>query len=334
MKDFSSLIKDPMNNKEELTFYFEHLLSDQIELEDQEKMLVNINDEGINEYVLSCLSNVLMNRLESINIPDDNYIDTCGTGGTNLNIFNCSTISSFVIAEAGGKVLKHGNKAITSKSGSADFLQRSGINLDLDLNKILSIYTTLNIGFLFAPNFHKSIRYVAEARKNIGKRTIFNVIGPLVNPLHPKFQIIGTSSEDLHDPISKVLQKKGIEHGIVVTSNDGIDEFSITNTSKVTEIKRGKIKKWTFDPESYGIKCGNLAEIQCNTGEEAYLLGVDVLNGKRCAASEMVAINSGVALYMLNLVETINDGIIKSKSILNSGRTLLLLNRFATLSKS
>ena len=152
--------------------------------------------------------------------------------------------------------------------------------------------------------------------------------------MHPKFQIIGTSSEDLHDPISKVLQKKGIEHGIVVTSNDGIDEFSITDTSKVTEIKRGEIKKWTFDPESYGIKCDNLAEIQCNTGEEAYLLGVDVLNGKRCAASEMVAINSGVALYMLNLVETINDGIIKSKSILNSGRTLLLLNRFATLSKS
>ena len=334
MKELTNIINDPEDNINELTFYFEHLLSEDITIEEQENILRKINQKGINEFFLSSLSNVLINRLENLENISGDFIDTCGTGGSNLNIFNCSTLSSFVIAQAGGKVFKHGNKAITSKSGSADFLERSGINLNTDFKKIVSIYDSLNIGFLFAPNFHKSIRYVAEARKNIGKRTIFNVIGPLVNPTNPDFQIIGTSTSELHDPISKMLQQKNIKHGIVVTSEDGIDEFSITSTSKVTEIKNGTINKWIFDPKDYGFEYTNISEIQTNTNEEAYLMGIEILNGKRCAATDMVAINSGIGLYMLNQVETIHAGISKAKSILTSGKTLLLLNQYATLSNS
>ena len=333
MKELTNIINDPEDNINELTFYFEHLLSEDITIEEQENILRKINEKGINEFFLSSLSNVLINRLENLENISGDFIDTCGTGGSNLNIFNCSTLSSFVIAQAGGKVFKHGNKAITSKSGSADFLERSGINLNTDFKKIVSIYDSLNIGFLFAPNFHKSIRYVAEARKNIGKRTIFNVIGPLVNPTNPDFQIIGTSTLELHDPISKMLQQKNIKHGIVVTSEDGIDEFSITSASNVTEIKNGTINKWIFDPKDYGFEYTNISEIQTNTNEEAYLMGIEILNGKRCAATDMVAINSGIGLYMLNQVETIHAGISKAKSILTSGKALLLLNKYATLSE-
>ena len=131
-----------------------------------------------------------------------------------------------------------------------------------------------------------------------------------------------------------MLQQKNIKHGIVVTSEDGIDEFSITSTSKVTEIKNGTINKWIFDPKDYGFEYTNISEIQTNTNEEAYLMGIEILNGKRCAATDMVAINSGIGLYMLNQVETIHAGISKAKSILTSGKTLLLLNQYATLSNS
>lgn len=315
--------------KEELKFYLDHLVSGDAPEEEIVDALTTINKHGINYDLLSCLVSVLDKRVQPINLNNSNFIDTCGTGGSGLNIFNCSTLSAFVVSAAGGRVVKHGNKSVTSQSGSADFLERAGVNLTNSTNSAENCLSQLGITFLFAPKYHQDLKNVASARKKIGVRTIFNVVGPLVNPAKPDYQIIGTSNKDLNEVMIQVLQNKGLKQAMVVTSKDGIDELSITDVTHVHELKNNQITTYDIDPREFGLSIYPLEDIQVNTGEEAYLFGIEILNGKRGAGFDMVALNAGAALYTSNITSSMEQGVEMAINIIHSGKALLLLNKFA-----
>ena len=316
-------------SNDKFKFYLEHILSGEATDTEITEALVALNEYGIDYYVMDALASVMNSYVDSIELSDNDYIDTCGTGGSNLKIFNCSTISAFVVASCGGKVVKHGNKSITSKSGSADFLARAGVNINNDKSNAISAFKQFGITFLFAPTYHQRLKYVAAQRKALGVRTVFNVVGPLVNPANPNYQIIGTSDSQINEAVTNVLKNKGLTRAMVVTSNDGIDELSLTSNSSVYELSNGDISSYEINPEDYDlIKC-EIDDIQVDTLEEAYLFGIEILNGKRGPGFDMVALNAGAALYISNKVESLSEGIEKAKRELHSGRPLLLLNKYA-----
>ena len=316
-------------NKDELKFYLDHLVSGDAPEEEIVDALTTINKHGITYDLLNCLVSVLDKRVQPINLNNSNFIDTCGTGGSGLNIFNCSTLSAFVVCAAGGRVVKHGNKSVTSQSGSADFLERAGVNLTNSTDSAENCLSQLGITFLFAPKYHQDLKNVASARKKIGVRTIFNVVGPLANPAKPDYQIIGTSNKDLNRVMIQVLQNKGLKQAMVVTSKDGIDELSITDVTHVHELKNNQITTYDIDPRDFGLSIYPIEDIQVNTGEEAYLFGIEILNGKRGAGFDMVALNAGAALYTSNIASSMEEGVEIAINSIRSGKALLLLNKFA-----
>ena len=316
-------------SNDKFKFYLEHILSGEATDPEITETLVALNEYGIDYYVMDALASVMNTYVDNIELSDNDFIDTCGTGGSNLKIFNCSTISAFVVASCGGRVVKHGNKSITSKSGSADFLARAGVNINNDKSNAISAFNQFGITFLFAPTYHQRLKYVAAQRKALGVRTVFNVVGPLVNPANPNYQIIGTSDSQINEAVTNVLKNKGLTRAMVVTSNDGIDELSLTSNSSVYELSNGDISSYEINPEDYDlIKC-EIDDIQVDTLEEAYLFGIEILNGKRGPGFDMVALNAGAALYISNKVESLSEGIEKAKRELHSGRPLLLLNKYA-----
>ena len=316
-------------NNNVFRFYLEHILSGNASDEDIKDTLNALNAYGIDLHVLDLVASVMDSNVEPIDFQDNDFIDTCGTGGSGLNIFNCSTIASFVVAACGGKVVKHGNKSITSTSGSADFLTRAGVNINNDKSNALSAFDQFGITFLFAPTYHQKLKHVAAQRKALGVRTVFNVVGPLVNPAKPKYQIIGTSDYTINDAVINVLKNKGVKKAMVVTSLDGIDEVTITDNTKVMELADNEIKSFEINPEDYGLSKAKLADIQVHSSEEAYLYGIEILNGKRGAGHDMVALNAGTALYLTGVARTIAEGVAMASKALLSGRSLLLLNKYA-----
>ena len=316
-------------SNDKFKFYLEHILSGEATDPEITETLVALNEYGIDYYVMDALASVMNTYVDNIELSDNDFIDTCGTGGSNLKIFNCSTISAFVVASCGGRVVKHGNKSITSKSGSADFLARAGVNINNDKSNAISAFNQFGITFLFAPTYHQRLKYVAAQRKALGVRTVFNVVGPLVNPANPNYQIIGTSDAQINEAVINVLKNKGLSRAMVVTSNDGIDELSITSNSMIYELKEDKITSYELNPEDFNLTKCEINDIQVNTLEEAYLYGIEILNGKRGPGFDMVALNAGAALYISNQTQTLSEGIEKAKRELHSGRPLLLLNRYA-----
>ena len=317
------------NSNDKLKFYLEHILSGEATNTEITETLIALNEYGIDYYIMDALASVMSSYADHLELTDNDFIDTCGTGGSNLKIFNCSTISAFVVASCGGKVVKHGNKSITSKSGSADFLARAGVNINNDRSNAISAFNQFGITFLFAPNYHQKLKHVAAQRKALGVRTVFNVVGPLVNPANPNYQIIGTSDSKINEAVINVIKNKGLSRAMVVTSNDGIDELSITSNSSVHELKDNEITFYEINPEHYNLSRCSIDDIQVGTLEEAYLYGIEILNGKRGPGFDMVALNSGAALYVSNKVESLEEGIEKAKRELHSGRPLLLLNKYA-----
>ena len=317
------------NSNDKFKFYLEHMLSGEATDIEITEALVALNEYGIDYYVMDALASVMNTYVDSIELSDNDFIDTCGTGGSNLKIFNCSTISAFVVASCGGKVVKHGNKSITSKSGSADFLARAGVNINNDKANAISAFNQFGITFLFAPTYHQRLKHVAAQRKALGVRTVFNVVGPLVNPANPNYQIIGTSDKQINEAVINVLKNKSLSRAMVVTSNDGIDELSVTSNSSIHELKNKEITSYEINPEDYNLVKCDIEDIQVGTLEEAYLFGVEILNGKRGPGFDMVALNAGAALYISDKVESLSEGIERAKRELHSGRPLLLLNKYA-----
>lgn len=246
-------------------------------------------------------------------------IDTCGTGGDGAKTFNISTAVAIVAASGGAKVAKHGNRAVSSKSGSADVLKELGIKIDLDENQSRKVIEENGMAFLFAPKYNGAMKNVASERRELGTRTIFNIIGPLSNPAPLTGQLLGVYDESLVKPVGEVLLKLGLKRAMVVYGDDGLDEITTTTTTSVCEIKDGQTISYKLDPEKLGIKKSNLEEIKGGDAKENSKIILQVLKGENGAPKDIVAINAGAALYVAELADTLEEGIKKAIELIDSG---------------
>jgi anthranilate phosphoribosyltransferase len=305
---------------EEMQDVVNSIMSGKEEDADIENFLLSLNKKGIKEPEITAAATVMREKSLKFDIGDGTHIDTCGTGGTGLHTFNCSTASSFVAAAGGASITKHGNKAISSKSGSADFLTEAGADITHDRNKLLNVFNQVGFIFLFAPLHHASMKYVMPARQRIGKKTIFNLLGPHTNPCGARRQIIGVYDKSLLSIFSKVARNLDMEHVMVVHGEDGLDEISITGPTHISEYKDYKINEYSICPEDFGVASASFDEIAAQSSEESLRMVKEAFAGEKSAVQDMIALNAGAALYIARKVDSIGDGVELSYNLMNNGR--------------
>jgi len=305
---------------EEMQDVVNSIMSGEEEDVDIENFLLSLNKKGIKEPEITAAATVMREKSLKFDIGDGTHIDTCGTGGTGLHTFNCSTASSFVAAAGGASITKHGNKAISSKSGSADFLTEAGADITHDRNKLLNVFNQVGFIFLFAPLHHASMKYVMPARQRIGKKTIFNLLGPHTNPCGARRQIIGVYDKSLLSIFSKVARNLDMEHVMVVHGEDGLDEISITGPTHISEYKDYKINEYSICPENFGVASASFDEIAAQSSEESLRMVKEAFAGEKSAVQDMIALNAGAALYIARKVDSIGDGVELSYNLMNNGR--------------
>lgn len=268
------------------------------------------------------LGTVLALKEKMLKVQDygEYLIDTCGTGGDGGKTFNISTAVAIVAASGGVKVAKHGNVAVSSKSGSADVLRELGIRTDFLKEEAEEEIKNKGMAFLFAPNFHSAMKNVGKERRELKIRTIFNLVGPLANPAPIKGQLVGVFKKDLVSKIAEVELALGLERALVVCGEDGLDEISIIAPTNVCEINNGRIMSYSITPEDFGLKQGTLEEIQGGTPKENKEIIIKVLKGETGARRDIVLLNAAAALYVGKKVETIKAGVELAKTLIDSGK--------------
>ncbi len=268
---------------------------------------------------ITAAAEVMRELATPIEIIGSHIIDTCGTGGDGANTFNISTTSAFVVAAAGGQVAKHGNRSVSSCCGSADVLELAGVNLNLSPEQVAQCVTKLDIGFLFAPNYHGAMQYTRDVRKNLGVRTLFNLLGPLVNPAKANHQLIGVFDKKWVEPLAHVFKKLGSKHVLVVSAEDGLDEISIACETHVAELKNGDVFCYTIAPEQFNLPRANLETIAIKNADDSLKMLKAVLNNQTGAAKNIVLLNAGAAIYAADLVDSLAEGVAKADQVISSG---------------
>lgn len=248
------------------------------------------------------------------------YIDTCGTGGDGANTFNISTATAFIVAASGVAVAKHGNRSVSSKCGCSDVLEELGINIGLSPQQVKECIESINIGFMFAPTFHKSMKYAAIPRRELGIRTVFNVLGPLTNPAMAKGQLMGVFDSNLTEPLANVLNNLGVERAMIVHGLDGLDEITTTADTKVSEVKDGKVISYKISPEQYGFRYAFKTDLVGGDAKENANIIKDIFKGEKSSRREIVVINAAAALYIGKKVDTVIDGIEIAEDLIDSGK--------------
>ena len=274
-------------------------------------MGLRIKSETVDE--ITGAVEVMRELVSGVTIKAEPLVDIVGTGGDGANLFNVSSASAFVVAAAGGFVAKHGNRAVSSKSGSADLIEQAGINLNLTPEQVARCVEQIGVGFMFAPAHHGAMKHAVGPRKEMGCRTLFNILGPMTNPAGVKRQLVGVFSKALCRPMAEVLQKLGSEHIMVVASKDGLDEISLASATHVAELKNGEIIEYEITPEDLGIKSQTLVGLSVDTAEESLNLikaafgrGHDEMAEK---ARDLIALNAGAAIYIAGLAPTAKMGV-------------------------
>ena len=320
--------------KEEMQSAVESIMTGKVDDNDIETFLIALNEKGVKEPEITAAAMVMKDKSLKFDIGDGTHIDTCGTGGTGLHTFNCSTASSFVAAAGGASITKHGNKAISSKSGSADFLTEAGADISHDREKLVKVFDQVGFIFLFAPLHHQSMKYVMPARQRIGEKTIFNLLGPHTNPCGAKRQIIGVYDKSLLNTFSTVAKNLDMEHVMVVHGDDGLDEISISGPTNISEYKNYKIKEYTISPQDFGISISPFDEISAQSSEESLRMVREAFSGERSAVQDMIALNAGAGLYIARKVDSISDGIELAYTLMNNGKAADKLAAYVRVSNS
>jgi len=297
--------------------------------------LVGLSMKGETIEEITASAKVMRSLATPVEISSSDYlVDTCGTGGDGLGLFNISTASAFVVAAAGGKVAKHGNRSISSKSGSADVLESAGVNLDLSPNFIRQCVETIGVGFMFAPAHHSAMKHAIGPRKELAVRTIFNVLGPLTNPAKAPNQVMGVYDQSLIEPIANVLKSLGSRHVMVVHSADGLDELSITDKTFVAELKDGIVTTYSIDPEELGFGLGNLNDIKADDAENSLALIREAFSGQNGTAKDIISLNAGAAIYVSGLTTSLQSGVDIANQLLSDGSAKQKLTDYVKASNS
>jgi anthranilate phosphoribosyltransferase len=256
-----------------------------------------------------------------VNVADNsNFVDIVGTGGDGSHTFNISTATMFVAAAAGAKVAKHGGRSVSSKSGSADVLEALGVNINLAPDQVAQSIAETGMGFMFAPNHHPAMKNVAPVRRELGVRTIFNILGPLTNPAGAPNQLMGVFHEDLVGIQVRVMERLGANHVLVVYGKDGMDEVSLGAATVVGELRNGEIREYEIHPEDFGLQMVSNRTLKVNDAQESKTMLLGALNNKAGVAREIVTLNAGTALYAANVVESIEDGMKLAKEVIANGQ--------------
>ena len=293
---------------------------------------LNIKGESINEVVGAV--NVMRELSEKVEASSHHLVDTCGTGGTGVGIFNVSTAAAFIACACGAKVAKHGNRSATRSSGSADLLEHAGLSLELSPKDVSRCIEEVGVGFMFAPAHHSAMKHTVGPRKEMGLKTIFNLLGPLTNPAGALNQVIGVYAKKWVRPIAEVLKELGSNHVLVVHSKDHLDEISIAEETYVAELINGSIKEYVIGPEDFGFIKKPLDSLMVSSASESLSIIKQGLLNKNYAASSMIAMNSGAALYASGVAGSLKEGVSVAKNCVESGEGLKKLDELVVFSKS
>lgn len=294
---------------------------------------MRMKGETIDE--ITGFARTMRKKAELINPKVSFSVDTCGTGGDCANTINISTGAAFVVSAAGIAVAKHGNRSVSSKCGSADVLEELGCRIDLQPDSVSKCIEDIGIGFMFAPVFHKSMKNVAVPRKELGVRTVFNILGPLTNPANAQGQLLGVYKKELADTMAEVLCNLGTKRAVIVHGSDGLDEITLSGPTFVTELKDGQIINYVICPDDFGISKAEIDKIRGGEKADNALIIRQVLNGEnRGAARDAIILNSAAALYVGQKVNDISEGVAAAKEIIDSGMAEKKLEEFIEYSQS
>lgn len=287
-------------------------------------LLVALRIKGETTDEIAGAAQVMRELATPVTVSCPHLVDLVGTGGDGANLFNVSTASTFVVAAAGAHVAKHGNRGVSSSSGSSDVLETLGMPLDLDPQQVARAIEEIGVGFMFAPAHHSAMRYAVGPRRELGMRTIFNVLGPLTNPAHVKRQVIGVFSADLCRPLAEVSQALGAEHVMIVHSDDGLDEISIAAGTRVAELRDGSIETYHISPEEFSIERRDLEGLSVTDSNDSAKLIRSALNGADSDAADkardIIALNAGATIYVAGVVSTLADGVAMAQDLLATGQ--------------
>ena len=292
---------------------------------------LRIKGETLDE--ITGAAKVMRELAAGVAIDAEHLVDTCGTGGDGANLFNVSTASAFVVAAAGGRVAKHGNRSVSSSTGSADVLEAAGVALDLTPEQVARCVESIGVGFMFAPAHHSAMKHAIGPRRELGLRTIFNMLGPMTNPAGVKRQVIGVFSKDLCRPMAEVLGRLGSEHVMVVHAQDGLDEISLATPTFVAEYNDGVLHEYDIEPQDFGIANQSLDGLSVESAEQSLRLIQDAL-GKQVTpegqkAADIIALNAGAAIYVSGVSGSLQEGIAMAQDAIATGLAKEKINELA-----
>lgn len=283
-------------------------------------LLVALRMKGETIDEITAAAEVMGSLASHVEIDAANMIDIVGTGGDGTSTFNVSTAASFVAAGAGCSVAKHGNRSVSSKSGSADLLEQAGANLNLESSQVAKVIESAGVGFMFAPMHHSAMRHAIGPRKEMAVRTIFNVLGPLTNPAKVKRQVVGVFAENLTVTLANVFKHLGSEHALVVHSDDGMDEISICAPTSICELRDGQVTSYRVAPEDFGLKTANIEDIVVSDSAGSLKLIDAILEGQSGAARDIVVLNAGAGVYVSGLASSLAQGVEMAQESIDSGK--------------
>jgi anthranilate phosphoribosyltransferase len=296
--------------------------------------LVGLRSKGETVDEITAAAHVMRELASHVQINQKNLVDTCGTGGDGFNTFNISTTAAFVVAAAGGQVAKHGNRSVSSNSGSADVLEAAGVNLGLTPEQVGLCVEKIGIGFMFAPMHHSAMKYAIAPRRELGVRTLFNVLGPLTNPAGAKRQVMGVFNHDLVETLANVLKNLGSEHVMIVHSDDGMDEISISAPTNIAELKNGEIRTYKIEPEQFGMKRADISTLAVDNVEDSLKVIHAVLDNRAGPTRDIVLLNAGAAIYTAGIEDTLASGIEKARQVIENGSARTKLDELVKLTQS
>ena len=279
---------------------------------------LRVKKETVGE--ITAAAQVMREFATKVEVTDHQHlVDTCGTGGDAAHTFNISTAAAFVAAAAGARVAKHGGRSVSSKLGSADVLEALGVNLNQTPQQVAQDISKIGVGFMFAPNFHSAMKHAAPVRRELGVRTLFNILGPLTNPAGAQNQVLGVFHPDLVGILTRVLQGLGSHHVMVVHGKDGLDEITITGETRVGELKHGEVSEYTIRPEDFGMRTSAIETIQVQDSNQSRGMLLSVLDNQPGPALDIVLLNAGAAIYVAGVAESLQQGVNKARAVVESG---------------
>ncbi|MEE9444077.1 MAG: anthranilate phosphoribosyltransferase [Cocleimonas sp.] len=306
-------------NREEMTDVMHQIMTGQASDAQIGGFLIAMRMKGETVDEITAAATVMRSLATPVNLQKDKLVEIVGTGGDGSSTFNISTASCLVVAAAGGRVAKHGNRSISSKSGAADLLETAGVNLNISADQVKECVEEIGVGFMFAPNHHSAMKHAIGPRKEMGVRTLFNLLGPLTNPAGTPNQVLGVFSKDWVRPLADVLNELGSHHVMVVHAEDGMDEISISSPTFVAELNGGTVSEYTIKPEDFGMLQHSVSNIRVHNAEESLEMVNSVLSNNANPARDIVALNAGAAIYVAGLAGSHQAGIERALEVIASG---------------